>query len=805
MIELSLRNWIRRTAVMVACLPSSALHASDLDFDTDILASRGISTNLAHYFSDAQRYLPGQHAVQVKINGVEKGSLAIRVGEEGQLCIDDDFIRAAGLLPLNISEKEQCHNLLKDYPSATVTLLPNTESLEIFVPAEAMDNGFYAAKYYAHGGAAGLINYSAFSNYNEYGAGGSSRYTQGNLGAGINLANWTLRSNYILTDDNGTRSTENLYTYAEHVFEEQKMRAQVGQINVNSALFSGAQITGLQLMPEIGLQPNIKATEVSGIARTNQARVEVRQSGQMIYSSLVNAGPFTLTDVPVVRGNVDLDISVVETDGSTTRFTVPSSALIVQGSNRAEGLNLALGQVRDSGDVSSSPWVFTLSDGTLLNTHTSAVAAGVLAEKYQATGAKLDVSINENWTISPSFLLSQSRFYDPLKGSKAELSSNILLPAQLTLGASASQFSGGFRELTEAMDKEAQTYENNWNASLTWNNEYIGAISMQYSVNSGDESSGDSRYLMASWSKSLGRTSLSANWQHAMSNSDTQNQSSTSRNDDLFYVSLIVPFGEDRVSTYMRAQGQKQNYGIQDSGSVGQNLSYNVSADRDNQDKSNAFNGNITTNLHYTQLGLSAGLNDGNQHNYSASLNGGVALHRHGITFSPYPVKETFGIARLSEPESGIEITTPDGTVWTDRWGQAVVSGLREWQKSQIVINASSLPQGMDLSNGIQTVSAAYGSFALIDFNVLNTRRVMLDVKRANGSWLEKGLSVVDRDGNYIVSVMDNGSVFIPDASNSPALYVVDDNLTRLCQIAYTLKEEKDKDAYYEKAEGVCQ
>lgn len=441
----------------------------------------------------------------------------------------------------------------------------------------------------------------------------------------------------------------------------------------------------------------------------------------------------------------------------------------------------------------------------MLNTRISAVAASVLAEKYQATGAKLDVSINENWAISPSFLLSQSRFYDRLKGSKAELSSNILLPAQLTMGVSASQFSGGFRELTEAMDEEAQTYENNWNASLTWNNEYIGAISLQYSVNSGDENSGDSRYLMASWSKSLGRTSLSVNWQHAMSNSDTQNQSSTSRDDDLFYVSLIVPFGEDRVSSYMRAQGEKQNYGVQESGSIGQNLNYNVSADRDNQDKSNAFNGNITTNLHYTQLGLSAGLNDGNQHNYSASLNGGVALHRHGMTFSPYPVKETFGIARLSEPESGIEITTPDGTVWTDRWGQAVVPGLREWQKSQIVINASSLPQGMDLSNGIQTVSAAYGSFALIDFNVLNTRRVMLDVKRVNGSWLEKGLSVVDQDGNYIVSVMDNGSVFIPDASDTPALYVVDDNLTKLCQIAYTLKDEKDKDAYYEKAEGVCQ
>lgn len=802
-MELSLRSRMRQTAVMAALLPSSALCASDLDFNTDILATRGISTNLAHYFSEAQRYLPGKHAVLVKINGTEKGSLAVRIGDDGQLCIDDDFTTAAGLLPLNISEKEKCHDLLKDYPSATVTLQPNTESIEIFVPADALDNGFYAAKYYSHGGAAGLVNYNVFSNYNEYGSSGKSTFSQGNIGTGINLANWTLRSNYILTDDNGTRSTENLYTYAEHVFEARKIRAQVGQINVNSALFSGAQITGVQLMPETGLQPNIQATEVAGIARTSQARVEVRQSGQVIYSSLVNAGPFTLADVPIVRGNVDLDVSVVETDGTTTRFTVPSSSLNISGSNRVEGLNLSLGQVRDSGDADSSPWVFNISDGASVTPQLAASAAGVLAEKYQATGAKLEWAVNENWQISPSVLVSQSRFYEPQRGSKIELSSNLLLPAQLTLGLSTSEFNGGFRELTEAMDEEAQSYENSWNASLSWNNEYIGSLSLQYSANSGDENSSDSRYMMASWSKSLGRTSLSVNWQHAMSSDDTEY--STSNDDDLFYVSLIVPLGEDRISTYMRTQGKKQTYGVQDSGSIGRNLNYNISADRDNEDKSNAFNGNISTNLHYTQLGLSAGLNDGNQHNYSASLGGGIVVHRHGVTFAPFPVKETFGIARLSEPESGIELTTPDGTVWTDYWGQAVVPGLREWQKSQVVINASSLPQGMDISNGIQTVSAAFGSFAQVDFRVLNTRRVMLQVKKTNGAWIDRGLSIVDQDSNYIVSVMDNGSVFIPDASDIPALYVVDDNMTRICQINYSLNEEKVKDAYYEKAEGTCQ
>lgn len=804
MITSSFRPRTYRVAlVAVALLHAQALLAADVDFNTDILATRGISKNLAHYFSEEQRYLPGSHAVQVKINGVDKGTLAIRIGENGQLCADDDFTHAVGLLPLSISSSEKCHDLLKDYPSATITLLPNTESLELFVPAEAMDNGFYAAQYYSHGGFAGLINYNAFSNYNEYGSGGNSTFSQGNIGAGLNLANWTLRSNYILTDDNGTRSAENLYTYAEHVFEERKLRAQVGQINVSSSLFGGSQITGLQFLPETGLQPDIPATSVSGIARTNQARVEVRQSGQVIYSSLVNAGPFTLTDVPVVRSNIDLDVNVVETDGSTTRFTVPSSALNINGLSRVEGLSFSVGQVRDSGEEARSPWVVNLSNGSRIGTRVSATTAGVVAEKYQAAGAMLEWLINENWQVSPGIMMSNARYHGQQQGNKAELQSNIMLPAQLSLSLSASHYTGGYREMTEAMDPDSQSYQNSWNASLNWNNDIIGSVSVQYSADSGDENGGGSRYLMASWSKTLGHASLSLNWQHALSSDDSEYNS---QNDgDTFYASLIIPFGTERISTYMRSQGDKRNYGIQDSGNIGQSINYNLSADRESESRSYSFNGNISSNLHYTQLGLAAGQSDDDQHNYSASLNGGVALHPHGITFTPYPIKDTFGIARLSEPESGIEINTPDGTVWTDAWGQAVVPGLREWQKSQIVINTSSLPQGMDLSNGIQTINAAYGSFAQIDFHVLNTRRVMLEVKRGDGSWLTRGLSIVDKESNYIVSVMDNGSVFIPDATGTPELFVVDDNMTKICQIHYSLSDEKNKDAYYENAKGLCQ
>ncbi|MEX9249516.1 fimbria/pilus outer membrane usher protein, partial [Salmonella enterica] len=194
-----------------------------------------------------------------------------------------------------------------------------------------------------------------------------------------------------------------------------------------------------------------------------------------------------------------------------------------------------------------------------------------------------------------------------------------------------------------------------------------------------------------------------------------------------------------------------------------------------------------------------------NYRNYNATFSGGIAAHEHGITFSPYTIKNTFAIARLSEPESGIEIATPQGRIWTDHWGQAVIPGLTEWRKSRVEVNANTLPKSMELANGIKNITVAHSAFRVLDFNVLNTRRVMLAVKRPDGSWLPKGTSIVDEKNNYLVSAVDSGRVFITDVADNPALYAADDNMNRLCRINYTLQKIQDKEAFYETAKGVCQ
>ncbi|WP_179122885.1 fimbria/pilus outer membrane usher protein, partial [Salmonella enterica] len=80
-----------------------------------------------------------------------------------------------------------------------------------------------------------------------------------------------------------------------------------------------------------------------------------------IYTAPVNAGPFTLDNVPVVRSNADLNVSVVETDGSTTRFIVPASSFNLQ-SLRPAGLTVSVGRVRELTTDYDKPYVANMTN-----------------------------------------------------------------------------------------------------------------------------------------------------------------------------------------------------------------------------------------------------------------------------------------------------------------------------------------------------------------------------------------------------------------------------------------------------------
>ncbi|AWF34083.1 fimbrial biogenesis outer membrane usher protein [Klebsiella oxytoca] len=789
------------SAILLILLDAPSLHAREVTFDTDILKSRGLGADLNRYFAEAPRFLPGTHSVSVKVNGNDRGTAAVRFSEDGTMCVDNDFLEFAGLMPVPIKANETCHGIRSDYAQAVINPLPNQEAVELYLPPEALNSLSADVKNFQHGGTAGMLNYSLFSTKSDYSGSDSSsnRYSQASLEAGFNTMDWSLRSRYIVTDDDGNRNAESIYTYAEHVFVPQRLTMQVGEINAMSGVLSGVPITGVQLMPTSGLQKDSSGVSVSGIARTSQARVEVRQNGRLIFNILVPAGPFTLDDVPMVRNNVDLDVTVVESDGSTNHYIVPASSVKSRNLSRPNGLTVSVGQVRSIDSDYSDPLVFNVSDGWQIFPWMNLLASGVVAEDYLAAGARTEFMVTDGWSVSTSMAASKAQFGGSDNGIKNELQSDYSFTENVGLSASVAHYSGDYRELADAMDDDYQVDDNSYSANIRWSTPLAGAFSAGLSYNQAAGDGEDSRYLLLSWGKTFKYASITVNWQSAVGNSDDD------QNDDLLYINLSIPLGGSQsLSSYLRKQGDSTSYGLANSGSLGNETNYYISADRDQESKENSFNGNINTNLHYTQLSLGGGTSGDNQRNYNATLSGGIAMHKEGVTFSPYSIKDTFAIAKLTEPKAGVEITTPQGAVWTDRWGQAVIPGLTEWRNSRIEVDANKLPQSMTLANGIKYIAGAHGSVSEVSFKVLNSRRVMLRIKQADGKPLTKGLSVVDDKDNYVVTVVDDGHVFLNDADQVAGLYAINDDNQRLCKLDFSLPEKHDEDAFYEEVNGVC-
>lgn len=783
----------------LALLHSTTVQAREVTFDTGILQSRGLSAELNRYFAETPRFLPGVHSVQVVINSKNRGTAAVRFGEDGTLCIDSDFLDFAGLMPVPLKADEQCHNIANDYAQAVVNALPGQNTVELYLPLEALNGLNGDIKNFQHGGTAGLLNYSLFSTRNEYQGSDSNNYSQASLEGGFNVADWALRSRYILTDDNGDKNAESIYTYAEHVFSAQKMTMQVGEINATSDILSGVQITGVQLTPTSGLHNGGTGVSVSGIARTSQARVEVRQSGRLVFNTLVPAGPFTLDDVPAVRSNVDLEITVIESDGASNRFIVPASAVRAQQLSRPQEISASVGRVRNIDSDYDDPWVFNVSDGWRVLPRLNILASGALTQDYQATGTRAEFLLTDAWNISTTVAGSQEQFGDKNSGLKTELQSSVSLLESLSFSNSVAHYSAGYRELLDALDDDFQPYDNSWSTNLSWSSNVLGAFSLGFNYNQASGDGEDTRYILASWGKTFKYAAISVNWQSSVGNTDDD------QDDDMLYVNLSIPLGGSQsISSYMRNQGNRTSYGVQNSGAISAHTNYYISADRDNESNDNSFNGNISSNLHYTQLGVGGGSSGSHQRNYNTTLSGGIAMHKSGVTFTPYAIRDTFAIARLNEPRAGVEITTPQGTVWTDKWGQAIIPGLNEWRNSRIEIDANKLPPSMTLANGTKYIAAAHASVSEVSFKVLNSRRVMLRVKRASGDALPKGLSIVDEKGNYVVTSVDDGHIFLNDADQISALYAMDNNNNQICKITYTLSDKRDEEAFYEEVNGEC-
>ncbi|AIG03702.1 outer membrane usher protein [Pseudomonas fluorescens] len=785
-------------------------------FDLAALTTHGIDPKISEYFRSAARFREGVQVVGLRVNGNALGLVDARFDFQGQLCFTRGLLDKAGLrvpssvLQAGVTADQACHDFVGQYPATIVRLRPGNDEVSLVVPTQSLREPEWEAGSFSQGGTAALLNYDVLG-FDNHSRDGSSRFISAYTEAGFNLGNWVVRSRQFYMSDNGRNSSEHIYAYAQRDFAALQSTFQAGQISSRSPVFGGLQLSGLQLFPDgVARAGNSSGVVVEGLAHS-QARVEVRQSGVLIYSTLVPEGPFTLADLPLLNGTSDLEVSVIGTRGGKRSFVVPAASFGAQ-VPVVPGFDFALGKVRETVASDRESPVVAMGSGTWGLGAGTALGVGVLGtDEYYAAGGTLSRVFFQRISVNARHNLSRDKV-SGVGGTRSAVSLGSPLGAGVEASLSVTIQSRGYRDVLEAGEASPKGYldtrfQRQYTAGLSWTEPTIGALSFTYSHNAQFDGH-STEYVFASWNRRFRDVDVALI-------ADSQTGPSRRRNRRYaaneapplegasLRLQVSMPFGESRrLSSFASRRNGRSDIGTTMSERVNDYMDYEVGVERDLTDREQSVRGRVDVMPRYTRIG--AGISrDGSGTSYTGQLQGGIVAHEQGLTFSPYAVQDTFGLLSVGNI-AGAKVSTPQGPVWTDYRGHAVIAGLPAYSTSHLEVQTQSLPRYVDLGNGTQTLAAARGSFNTVEFKVVSARRVLLTARDQGGRALPQGAPVFGPGKVFLTSVVGDGLIFLNDSDPQQTLSVELPDATKPCLLQLNLEPEPSNDKLYETASATC-
>src|SRR5699024_913254 len=95
---------------------------------------------------------------------------------------------------------------------------------------------------------------------------------------------------------------------------------------------------------------------IRGNAKTN-AKVEIRQQGQLIYQTTVAPGSFEINDLYPTGFGGELEISILEASGEIQKYSIPYASVAQMLRPGMSRYSVMTGQFRDR-DIEVDPFIF---------------------------------------------------------------------------------------------------------------------------------------------------------------------------------------------------------------------------------------------------------------------------------------------------------------------------------------------------------------------------------------------------------------------------------------------------------------
>ncbi len=768
-----------------------------IEFDAEAIRASGIDPSLGTLFRHAPRFLPGETAVTLTVNGSGRGKVLARFDTDGKLCADVSFQKQAGLVsPPGFDQEKTCFDLKTAWPQTELTLDPGLGHVDLVLPSQAVTSQSANNSTWHHGGAAGLFNYEA-QYMTSSGATGGVQFMHLGTEAGLNFDDWIVRSRQTFSRFDGEDRLQHQSAYGQRTFSRAKAVLQAGQISLSNSLFGTGQVLGFQLVPEAALQNNLSGPALVEGITDSQSVLEIRQSGVLVHTTTIPSGPFRVQDFQLLNTRSDLQVTLTGSDGEKRSFTVPASSFLLSGNRVAPGLSFGIGQMDQQRGESS--WVATAATGWVLNPRTTLNTGLLGSSLYRAGAVGLDTQLFDATLLSFQGTASQ----DVLHGSRgASLTASLghRLSERLSANINVSQQTAGYRDLSDAIqdsdfDTPAQRSLKQLGGGLSWATRSWGSLSLAV-ARSTDFNGDATHYVRGGWSKQFRQVSVGASLEHDPG-------SSTTNADSRFYLTLNIPLGRGSTSSYLNTSRNSGRFGVRYQERSSREGGWSLANEQDFHNQRHSTRASMDSITRTSQLSASASQDSDNNRTWTARASGSAVAHGDGLTFSPHRVSDTFGIARIGG-ERGVKLDTPSGPAWTDSRGYAVLPTLGSYKRSSVQVDTRSLAKNIDIANAFQETEAARGSVSTVDFAVVRTRRVLLNVKDNHGKPLPHGAALFDRGDNFITVVGENGRVFLPDANHDDEITVQSSGQT-LCTFRLALPTKADTNALYETADAQCE
>lgn len=769
-------------SLLTLALISQPLYAQS---ELDLSFVQGKNTQIPDVLKQLSGNIPGEYLIDVFFNGQKIGRQALTItnDEKKSLCLSTSWLKQLNL-PINfkkmsptLNKVRQCYDFSR-IQGGKATFDYGRQSLKLNLPQLVLLNEAQR-KHWDYGTPGFRLNYSINGNKTlGYGQTPDTKSLYGSLDFNANYGRWVLSAKTSGISTTGFTSPDLTLSTAMHSVRGDLI---IGKSFTRSSILPDFSFYGASLRSNYAMVPSSTrgyAPVIDGVLNSN-ARVTVKQGDYVLYSKMLPAGPYSLTDISPIS-NGDITVTVTEDNGVKSSRRYPVTILPTLLREGDFNYNFATG-VRD--DTSQIKGVFGLASFDYGFDFGTANVASIVHQQYQSIGSGVTIPLGEFGAVSTNVNIAWSHYNDAAfqpSGKKNQEGLSTTLQYAKDFGEDTNlqlltyRYTGeGYNDFSDFNPRNIHTNSDRrsrYEAVITQRvgNAYVNASGWTQDYRDGGHSDVGANVSLSSTINNGISVGLSGSYMHS---GKTGTQYSTA-------LSVSVPFDlwkRDQFSTsslnYDSSYGTSFNTGMSFSANDNVNNTLNVNVGK-NQRIASLYTG---VRFDALQTGFSVSQS---QHvtGLSASVSGSIAGAKGvGLAYS-HQQNDTIAIAHIND----LDNIKFNGSAPTNRWGNTIVP-LSSYQRNDITIDTNNVPENVELLNSTYRVTPTNKAIIVRNYKYIDVNRYLLRVLNKQGQPFPMGTQV-KTDKGIDAGFIANGGVLIATLLSTPEYLKIEEGQS-VCQI----------------------